>query len=89
MIFVTRLDGKEVVVNIDLVATIERTPDTLLTLTTGDRILVKESLEQIVERAIAYRHRAMQGPGMRDGLSELAAALRAEGDDRPRGQGED
>ena len=88
MIFVTRLDGKEVVVNIDLVATIERTPDTLLTLTTGDRILVKESLEQIVERAVAYRHRAMQGPGARDGLSELAAAMRAE-DEQPAGQGED
>lgn len=76
MIFVTRLDGSEVVVNVDLIVTIERTPDTVLTLTTGDRIMVKESLEEIVQRAIAYRHRTMEGPGARDGLADLAAALR-------------
>jgi flagellar protein FlbD len=63
MISVTRLDGTELVVNVDLVVTIERTPDTVLTLTTGDRIMVKESLDEIVERAVAYRHRSLQGPG--------------------------
>jgi flagellar protein FlbD len=62
MISVTRLDGTELVVNVDLVVTIERTPDTVLTLTTGDRIMVKESLDEIVERAVAYRRRSLQGP---------------------------
>jgi flagellar protein FlbD len=76
MITVTRLDGTELVVNVDLVVTIERTPDTVLTLTTGDRIMVKESLDQIVERAVAYRHRSLQGPGAPDGLTALQAALR-------------
>ena len=41
MIAVTRLDGTELVVNVDLIVTIERTPDTVLTLTTGDRIMVQ------------------------------------------------
>ena len=41
MIFVTRLDGTELVVNVDLIITIEKTPDTVLTLTTGDRIMVQ------------------------------------------------
>jgi flagellar protein FlbD len=76
MIFATRLDGREVVINVDLIITIEKTPDTVLTLTTGDRIMVRESLEEIVQRAIAYRHRIFQGPGGRDGLGDLAAALR-------------
>ena len=75
MIFVTRLDGREVVINVDLIITIEKTPDTVLTLTTGDRIMVRESVEDIVQRAIAYRHRILQGPGARDGLADLAAAL--------------
>jgi flagellar protein FlbD len=86
MIFVTRLDGREVVVNVDLIITIEKIPDTVLTLTTGDRIMVRESVEEIVQRAIAYRHRLLQGPGARDGLADLAAALesrqtRADDDD--------
>jgi flagellar protein FlbD len=79
MISVTRLDGSELVVNVDLVVTIERTPDTVLTLTTGDRIMVKESLDEIVERAVAYRHRSLQGPGSPDGLTALVAALRERG----------
>jgi flagellar protein FlbD len=77
MIFVTRLDGREVVINVDLIITIEKTPDTVLTLTTGDRIMVREPVEEVVQRAIAYRHRILEGPGGRDGLAELAAALRS------------
>jgi flagellar protein FlbD len=84
MIFVTRLDGREVVINVDLIITIEKTPDTVLTLTTGDRIMVRESVEEVVQRAIAYRHRILQGPGARDGLADLAAALRAEEHDNAR-----
>ena len=76
MIQVTRFDGRELVVNVDLILTIERTPDTVLTLTTGDRIMVKESLEEIVDRAVAYRFRISQGPGARDGLEAIAEAMR-------------
>jgi flagellar protein FlbD len=76
MILVTRFDGSELVVNVDLILTIERTPDTVLTLTTGDRIMVRESLEEIVERAVTYRFRISQGPGARNGLEAIAEAMR-------------
>jgi flagellar protein FlbD len=83
MIFVTRLNGTELVINVDQLLTIERTPDTVLTLTTGDRIMVKESLEEIVQRAVSYRHRILQGPGARDGLADIAAAMRQDPNDNP------
>ncbi len=67
MILLTRLDGREVVINTDLVVTVERTPDTVVTLTTGDRIMVRESVQDVVERAIAFRHRVLQGPGFQSG----------------------
>ncbi|WP_373049431.1 flagellar FlbD family protein [Vulgatibacter sp.] len=57
MILVTRLDGREIAVNSDLVATVERTPDTMLTLSNGGRILVREALEEVVERVVAFRRR--------------------------------
>lgn len=81
MIFVTRLNGTEVVVNVDQLLTIERTPDTVLTLINGDRLMVKESLEEIVQRAVSYRHRIFEGPGARDGLADLAAAMRQDPSD--------
>jgi flagellar protein FlbD len=74
MIYVTRLDGTEVVVNTDLIVTIERTPDTVLTLVTGGRLLVKESVEEVVERSIGYRHRIFRGPGLRESAVEPAAS---------------
>jgi flagellar protein FlbD len=75
MIFLTRLVGNEVVINSDLIVTVEKTPDTVITLTTGDRIMVKESVEDVVERAAAFRHRVLQGPGVRADASDIAAAL--------------
>ncbi|HEY0715755.1 MAG TPA: flagellar FlbD family protein [Polyangia bacterium] len=84
MILVTRLDGSELVINVDLIMTIERTPDTVLTLTTGDRFMVKESLDEIVSRAVAYRYRISQGPGIRDGLDAIAEAMREPGRDSGR-----
>jgi flagellar protein FlbD len=62
MITVTRYDGTELVVNVDLILTIEQTPDTVLTLTTGDRLMVRESMAEVVERSVSYRHRILQKP---------------------------
>lgn len=62
MINVTRLDGQPIVVNADLVLTVESTPDTVIALITGARILVKEGVEEVVERAVAYRQRIAHGP---------------------------
>jgi flagellar protein FlbD len=62
MIPLLRLDGSEVVVNADLIATVEKTPDTMLTLTTGHHILVKEPVEEVVARVIQYRRKLLVGP---------------------------
>src|SRR3954453_1147292 len=75
MISVTRLGGTEVVINTDLIVTVEKIPDTVLTLTTGDRIMVRESVEEVVDRAVRFRHRALQGPGFRADTHDIAAAL--------------
>ncbi len=54
MITVTRLNGKPLVVNADLIRTVEENPDTTITLINGDHIIVKEPMQQIVEKAIDY-----------------------------------
>ncbi len=54
MITVTRLNGKPVVVNAELIRFVEQTPDTMITLISGDKLLVKEEMEEVVRRAIEY-----------------------------------
>lgn len=61
MIKLTKLNGDEFVVNADLIRYIERKPDTYITLTTDDRFIVKESLEEVVCRSLAYS-RAVRFP---------------------------
>ena len=55
MISLTRLNGKPLVVNAELIELIERTPDTILTLTTGRKIMVQEGVAEVVERVKEYR----------------------------------
>lgn len=55
MIDVTRLNGKRFVVNAEQIRFVESTPDTMITLLSGDKIIVTESLEEVVERAIQYQ----------------------------------
>jgi flagellar protein FlbD len=62
VISLTRLDGKEVVVNADHVLTVEATPDTILVLTTGLHLMVKEPVGEVVDRAAAWKRRVARGP---------------------------
>ena len=55
MVSVTRLDGSAIMLNADLIVTIERTPDTLVWLTTGDRVILRETPEEIVDRITRYK----------------------------------
>jgi len=57
VIVVTKLNGKPVVVNAELIKLMESTPDTLITLTSGDHFMVKEEVEEVVERAVEYARR--------------------------------
>jgi flagellar protein FlbD len=65
VIALTRLDGKELVVNADHVLTVEATPDTVVVLTTGSHLMVKESVDEVVQRAAAWRRRVALGPAFR------------------------
>ncbi len=54
MITVTRLNGKPLVVNADLIRTVEENPDTTITLINGDHIIVQEPMKQVVAKTIDY-----------------------------------
>lgn len=54
MITVTRLNGRQFVVNADLIRTVESNPDTTIQLINGDHFIVTESMERVVELAIEY-----------------------------------
>jgi flagellar protein FlbD len=55
MITVTKMNGESIVLNAELIETVEARPDTLITLTTGNKIMVKEEVSEIVEKAKEYR----------------------------------
>ena len=55
MIWVTRLNGTEMVVNADLLESIESTPDTVLTLVDGKRYVIRESAAEVIERVRRFR----------------------------------
>lgn len=61
MIFLTRLNQSSFVVNSDLIEHIEVTPDTVLALTTGEKILVRESAEEVVARTVQFRRSLLEG----------------------------
>lgn len=62
MIRVTRLNSSPVILNSDLVEHIETTPDTVITLTTGQSLRVRESAEETVRQIVEFRCR-IYGPG--------------------------
>ena len=57
MILLTRLNDRPVVVNAELIKLIESTPDTLITLINGSHMMVRESMEDVVEKAVEYARR--------------------------------
>ena len=57
MITVTRLNGKKYVVNAELIRTVESNPDTTITLINGDHLIVAESMEDVVQKAVEYGQR--------------------------------
>lgn len=55
MIKLTRLDGEAFILNADLIRYVEARPDTFITLTTGDRLVVREKMDEVMERAVRYQ----------------------------------
>lgn len=59
MIELTRLNGNPMVLNSDLIKIAEASPDTMLTLITGEKLIVREECGEVVERVLAYRARLL------------------------------
>ncbi|SPE20318.1 hypothetical protein SBA5_290172 [Candidatus Sulfotelmatomonas gaucii] len=55
MIELTRLNGRPMMLNSDLIKTAEASPDTMLTLINGEKLIVREEIAEVVERVLAYR----------------------------------
>jgi flagellar protein FlbD len=55
MIRLTHLDGSPFVLNAELIRYVEQLPDTFVTLTTGERLVVREPLDEVVRRAVDYQ----------------------------------
>jgi flagellar protein FlbD len=55
MIKLTRLGGEAFILNADLIQYVEARPDTFITLQTGERLIVTESMDEVLRRAVAYQ----------------------------------
>jgi len=59
MIRITRLNGQEVYVNADLIMFLEKSPDTVVTLENGKKLMAKESIPEVVERIVEFKSRCL------------------------------
>ena len=55
MIQLTKINGHQITLNPDLIEFIEETPDTVITLTNNDKIVVKDRMTEIIEKVVRYR----------------------------------
>ena len=55
MIKVTRLNGKEFVINAELIQFLEETPDTVITLVNHEKVVVKEGVDDVIRRVMEYQ----------------------------------
>ena len=62
MIEVTRINHLPLILNADLIEHIETTPDTIISLTNGQKLVVLESVEEIISRVINFRRAVQAGP---------------------------
>ncbi|MFY9645024.1 MAG: flagellar FlbD family protein [Terriglobales bacterium] len=61
MIQLTRLNNHALVVNSDLIKFVEQAPDTVITLLNGEKIVVRESAQNVLDRVIEFRRSVLQG----------------------------
>jgi flagellar protein FlbD len=55
MVMLTKINKAEIAVNSDLIEYIEETPDTVITLTNGNKIVVQERMAEIIEKIVEFR----------------------------------
>jgi len=72
VIQLTRLNNHPLVVNSDLIKFVEQAPDTVITLVSGEKIVVRESARDVLERVVQFRRSVLQGMML---WSDKASAL--------------
>jgi len=70
LIKVTRFNKSSLVINAELIEFVEATPDTIITLTDGKKIVVCENVDEIIEKIIAYRRQINKPLGDKHGIEE-------------------
>lgn len=85
MIQLTRLNNHPLAVNSDLIKFVEQAPDTVITLVTGEKIVVRENAQEVLERIVQFRRSVLQGIMLWwDNRSALLPVL--EGENRTAGE---
>jgi flagellar protein FlbD len=83
MIYLTRLNRVPLVLNADLIEHIETTPDTVVVLMTGQRFMVRETADEVIERVVQFRRSLLAGLPMctanTSTQSSVAPSVRTEG----------
>lgn len=69
MVRLTRLNHAPIVLNSDLIEHIDMTPDTVISMTTGQVFRVLETAEEVVARIVEFRRRSYQLPGTADAVA--------------------
>ncbi|MFH1848104.1 MAG: flagellar FlbD family protein [Candidatus Omnitrophota bacterium] len=62
MIKLTRADGREIIINAELIQYVESTPDTIITLTTNQKLMVKEKAADLINKVIEYKQKVNHKP---------------------------
>ncbi|MDR3240155.1 MAG: flagellar FlbD family protein [Clostridiales bacterium] len=55
MITITKINGKNLTINCELIETMEETPDTTITMTTGNKLIAQESIDELVSKVVRYK----------------------------------
>lgn len=84
MIRLTRLNDDDFALNADLIRYVEERPDTIITLTTGERVTVRQDMDEVIRRAVEYQRskHLLPAPGATaQGPSSRVAAMSTHNDE--------
>ncbi len=82
MIRLTRLNGQPIAINPEVIESLESTPDTLIALTSGQKLAVRESVDEVEEKFISYQCRKHGRPGLKGIEGTSAPGYHLEHEDR-------
>jgi flagellar protein FlbD len=78
MIHLTRLNGQRIVINPEVIESLEATPDTLISLSSGQKLAVLESVDEVEEKFVRYQRRKLWRPDLKEYREDIGACLPTE-----------